>query len=56
MWLYPLPCILAFLGWGWILLSSGWKFIGLGFGVLIVGIAAYLLWARQKQEWPFVKA
>ncbi|HUK17408.1 MAG TPA: APC family permease [Bryobacteraceae bacterium] len=55
MWLYPLPSILAFVGWGWILLSSGWNFIGLGFAVLFVGIAAYLLWARQKQEWPFAK-
>jgi amino acid transporter len=56
MWLYPVPSILAFLGWGWILLSSGWNFIGLGFAVLIVGIVAYLLWARQKHEWPFVTA
>ena len=55
MWLYPLPCILAFIGWGWILLSSGWYFIGMGFAVLIVGIAAYLLWAHRKQEWPFVQ-
>jgi amino acid transporter len=55
MWLYPLPCILAFLGWGGILLSSGWNLIGLGFAVLILGIAAYLLLARQKHEWPFVQ-
>jgi amino acid transporter len=56
MWLYPAPCILAFIGWTWILLSSGWKLIGLGFAVLIVGIGAYLLWARRKGEWPFPEA
>lgn len=56
MWLYPLPSFLAFLGWMWILLSSGWQFIGLGVVILVVGIGAYLLLARQKQEWPFAKA
>ena len=56
MWPYPAPCILAFIGWTWILLSSGWKLIGLGFAVLIVGIGAYLLWARRQGEWPFPEA
>ena len=56
MWLYPVPSILTFFGWIWILLSSGWDFIALGFGILICGIAAYLLLARQRCEWPFQPA
>jgi amino acid transporter len=56
MWLYPVPSLLAFVGWVWILLSSGWQFIGLGFAILAAGIGAYLLLARQRREWPFVAA
>ncbi len=56
MWLYPLPSFLAFLGWVWILLSSGWEFIGLGTGILVFGVAAYLLLARKNAEWPFANA
>jgi amino acid transporter len=53
MWLYPVPSILTLLGWIWILLSSGWDFIGLGFAILIFGIAGYLLLSYQRREWPF---
>ena len=53
MWLYPLPSLIAGLGWFWILLSSGWQFIGLGFAILVVGVVAYLVLARQRREWPF---
>jgi amino acid transporter len=56
MWLYPVPSVLTFVGWIWILLSSGWEFIGLGFGILIFGIAAYLVLARQRCDWPFQPA
>jgi len=56
MWLYPVPSILAFCGWGWILVSSGGRFIALGFAILAVGVAAYLAMARHKKEWPFAPA
>jgi amino acid transporter len=56
MWLYPIPSVLAFFGWIWILLSSGWEFIGLGFGILAFGIAAYMIMARKTREWPFLPA
>lgn len=53
MWLYPMPSVIAGVGWFWIMLSSGWEFISLGFGILAFGIVAYLVLARQKLEWPF---
>ena len=51
--LYPLTSVIAFLGWLYILIASGWPYIAAGFGLLIVGIAAYLLRARAVCEWPF---
>jgi basic amino acid/polyamine antiporter, APA family len=44
MKLYPLPSILAFLGWTYIFLTSGWRFAGFGIASLIAGALAYLLW------------
>jgi amino acid transporter len=54
MWLYPLPSLLALVGWVWMLIGSGWQYIALGLGILLFGVVAYLLQAKQKQEWPFV--
>ncbi len=56
MWLYPIPSLLALVGWLWMLVGSGWQYIALGFAILLFGIAAYLLQARQRQEWPFAAA
>jgi APA family basic amino acid/polyamine antiporter len=41
MWLYPIPNIIAFSGWAYIFLTSGWAFIGFGLLTLGAGVAAY---------------
>jgi amino acid transporter len=57
--LFPVPAVLAFLGWGYIVFSSGWQYILAGFALLVAGIAAYLLRAARSKragrvaEWPF---
>ncbi len=53
MWLYPFPSIAAAVLWLLVLVSTGWKQVSVGIGVLTVGIALYMLRARQKQQWPF---
>lgn len=53
MWLYPLPSIAAAILWLLVLVSTGWKQVSIGIGVLAVGIALYMLRARQKKQWPF---
>ena len=45
--------IVAFAGWLYILIASGWIFIAWGLGLFIVGIGAYLVRARRVNEWPF---
>ena len=46
MWLYPLPSIIALLGWVYIFLTSGWAFAGFGVLTLAAGVAAYAVWKR----------
>ena len=48
MWLYPAPAALAFLGWTYIFVTSGWRFAGFGTFTLAAGVAAYFVWARQR--------
>jgi len=55
MWLYPLPSIIAMCGWIFVIATSGWTYIAACFGVIAVGIAAYLWRARKSAEWPFEK-
>ena len=46
MWLYPLPSIIAFVGWACIFATSGWKFVGFGLLTLVAGVIAYWIWTR----------
>ena len=49
MWWYPMPSIIAFLGWLYIFSTSGGKFIAFGILTLLVGIAAWWLKERELQ-------
>lgn len=51
--LYPIPVILAALGWLYILYESGPLYIGGGLGLVVLGTAVYLVRARSLHEWPF---
>ncbi|HLJ97008.1 MAG TPA: hypothetical protein VKU02_27840, partial [Gemmataceae bacterium] len=53
MWLYPLPCILALVGWSYMYLTAAPLFIVLGLVTLLAGSAAFLLWAWRTEGWPF---
>jgi len=47
MWLYPLPSVLALIGWGYVFATSGWTFVLGGLGVLASGVVAFLVWRRR---------
>lgn len=46
MFLYPLPCVVAFGGWTYIFVTSGWKYVSFGISTLAVGGAVYWIWSR----------
>jgi amino acid transporter len=50
---FPLPAVIALLGWLYIVLSSKALHIAIGAAMALTGFSAYLLLARNKQQWPF---
>lgn len=53
MWLYPIPSVLAFFLWSYILFSSGTRFVLAGMAIVLVGVLAFLWLARRHATWPF---
>ncbi len=47
IWLYPVPSVIALLGWLYVFLTSGWTFVLCGLGVLATGIAAFAIWRKR---------
>ncbi len=52
-WLYPVPTLLALVGWVYIYVSATWLSIGLSLGWIAVGAIAYLVYAKAERTWPF---
>ena len=52
MWLYPLPAVLTMLGWAWLFWQTG-PARKYGLMEIALGVAAYMVWARVKNFWPF---
>ena len=53
MWLYPLPCLVALVGWLFVYVSTGTFFIALGATTLAAGLVVFVVWAARRGEWPF---
>ncbi|PSR22983.1 MAG: amino acid permease [Sulfobacillus benefaciens] len=52
-WLYPIPSLIAFVGWIYVFVSSGWPAIRLAIIWTILGLAAFILWSYHERVWPF---
>ena len=55
MWLYPLPALVAIVGWAAIFVSTGRRFAMAGLGVMLAGAVVFLTRARILGEWPFAE-
>jgi APA family basic amino acid/polyamine antiporter len=53
MWLFPVPALLAGLGWLYIFSSAGTFAIGFGVLTVLIGAIVYFVRAWVKREWPF---
>ena len=56
MWLYPLPALVALLGWIFVFATTQLRVILFGVGVLALGCVTFLLWSRRTGRWPFAPA
>lgn len=53
MWLYPLPCLVALVGWLFVYVTTGPLFIAIGAATLVAGFLVFLLWSARRGQWPF---
>jgi amino acid transporter len=54
MWLYPVPALVALLGWIFVFATTDLRVILFGVGVLVLGCVAFLFWSWRTTRWPFV--
>ena len=52
MWLYPLPALVALLGWIFVFATTQVEVILFGVGVLALGCVAFLVWSWRSNRWP----
>ena len=53
MWLYPLPALVALVGWIFLFATTQLLVILFGVGVLALGCLAFLFWSWSTKRWPF---
>lgn len=54
--LYPVPALVALIGWLYIVATSGFRYILLAAVLVAVGAGIFLLRARKESLWPFQPA
>ena len=53
MWLYPLPSLIALLGWIFIFVTTPPTVVAFGLGALVLGILCFGAWSWKGQTWPW---
>ncbi len=53
IWLYPVPCFVALVGWLFVFGTANWKVILFGLGTLLLGVIFFLIWSKWTRRWPF---
>lgn len=52
-WLYPVPCVIALLGWIYVYFSASTISLILSGIWIVAGLAVFMVWAKFNQSWPF---
>jgi amino acid transporter len=53
MWLYPLPSLVALLGWIFIFATTPPTVVAFGLGALALGVVCFGVWSWKGRTWPF---
>src|SRR5256712_5825269 len=53
MWLYPLPSLVALLGWIFIFATTTPLVMAFGLGALLLGVLCFAAWSWRGRTWPF---
>jgi basic amino acid/polyamine antiporter, APA family len=48
VWLYPVPALIAMVGWTFIFLTTNVRIIGIGLGLLALGVVCFFVWSARK--------
>ncbi len=56
IWLYPIPCAIALIGWVFVFATSDLYIILFGLGTLLLGVAFFFVWSKLSSRWPFAPA
>ncbi|HTM27878.1 MAG TPA: APC family permease [Rhodanobacter sp.] len=52
-WLYPVPCVIALLGWVYVYVSASASALLLSGAWIVAGIVVFTIWAKVNRSWPF---
>jgi amino acid transporter len=55
IWLYPLPNLVALVGWIFIFVTTEVRVIAFGTATLLAGLLFFFVWSWHGKRWPFVK-
>jgi amino acid transporter len=50
---FPLPALIALAGWTYIVVTSGLRYIEIGFALMFLGVLAFLARSYRVHQWPF---
>lgn len=52
-WLYPIPCVIALVGWIYVYVSASVSSLILSGAWIVAGLVVFAIWARVNKSWPF---
>ncbi|MGH8216102.1 MAG: APC family permease [Rhodanobacteraceae bacterium] len=52
-WLYPVPCVVAMVGWIYVYVSASTLSLVLSGAWIIAGLVVFMVWAKVNKSWPF---
>jgi amino acid transporter len=55
VWLYPLPNLVALVGWIFVFATTDWPIILFGMGTLGLGLVCFFIWSWHTRQWPFAR-